>query len=234
MTPFLANDRVEAFYLDINSDEFKVTVQYHQDFCWMIWVWRKLSGMSWGKSSTSSHFLKIKLASCCQNSPKPKKPSKWLIAYDFYSPTTSHPITHPKTPHRPLEVIRRFANTQGLSSAGSLLWSQNLAFTSGCHGAIVVAPKVGVFSYQKHLWFDGKNGRFLGGICFFSLKRATKNIWYSTGCYCNVFVHTSLGRQSSKTSANQWRWIRLPGRFPWKFGNTQNRKVRFCSIFLNQ
>lgn len=77
MTPFLANDRVEAFYLDINSDEFKVTVQYHQDFCWMIWVWRKLSGMSWGKSSTSSHFLKIKLASCCQNSPKPKKPSKW-------------------------------------------------------------------------------------------------------------------------------------------------------------
>lgn len=30
------NDRVEAFYLDINSDDFKVTVKYHQDFCWMI------------------------------------------------------------------------------------------------------------------------------------------------------------------------------------------------------
>lgn len=70
--------RVEAFYLDINSDEFKVTVKYHQDFLLDDMSLKKLSGMSWGgKSSTSSHFLKIQLASCCQNSPKPKKPSKW-------------------------------------------------------------------------------------------------------------------------------------------------------------
>lgn len=72
------NDRVEAFYLDINSDEFKVTVKYHQDFLLDDMSLKKLSGMSWGgKSSTSSHFLKFKLAACCQNSPKPKKPSKW-------------------------------------------------------------------------------------------------------------------------------------------------------------
>lgn len=95
-------------------------------------------------------------------------------------------------------------------------------------------PKSWCFFLPKTSMIRWKKWAFLGGICFFSLKRATKNIWYSTGCYCNVFVHTSLGRQSSKTSANQWRWIRLPGRFPWKFGNTQNRKVRFCSFFLNQ
>lgn len=216
MTPCLANDRVEAFYLDINSDELKVTVQYHQDFCWMIWVWRKLSGMSWGKSSTSSHFLKIKLASCCQNSPKPKKPSKWLIAYDFYSPTTSHPTTHPKTPHRPLEVIRQYPGTL-------VGWLVALVAEShiylGCHGAIVVAPKVGVFSYQKTSMIRWKKWAFFGGICF-SLKGPRKIYGTVQDAIVMYLYHTSLGRQSSKTSAKRRR--RLPGRFPWKFGNTQN------------
>lgn len=137
-------------------------------------------------------------------------------------------LTYNLSPHHTSKKSTWFANTQGLSSAGSLLWSQDLAFTSGCHGAIVVAQKL-VFFLPKTSMIRCK-WAFFGWICFVSLKRAMKNIWYSTGCYCNVFVHTSLGGQSSKTSANQWRWIRLPGRFPWKFGNTKiirSDSVRF-------
>ena len=171
MTPFLANDRVEAFYLDINSDEFKVTVQYHQDFCWMIWVWRKLSGMSWGKSSTSSHFLKIKLASCCQNSPKPKKTIKMIDSLWFlltYNLSPHHTSKNSTSPIGSDSEIRQYPGTL-------VGWLVALVAESRIYLGVprghCCGPKSWCFFLPKTSMIRWKKWAFLGGICFFFFKK---------------------------------------------------------------
>lgn len=119
-----------------------------------------------------------------------------VLAYDFYSPTTS-------TPHHTSKKSTWFANPKD-SRRLARFSGRRISHLPQCATGPLLCPQELLFSYRKHLWLIRCKFLFFWGDCFFSLKRATKNIWYSTGWYCNVFVHTSLGRQSSKTSANQW------------------------------
>ena len=99
------------------------------------------------------------------------------------SPTTSHPSTHPKNPRdSPIpRDSRRLARCSGRRISH---------LPRGATGPLLRPQKLVVFLPTKRAIYDSmeKMGVFLEGLFFFLEERATKNIWYSTGCYCNVFV----------------------------------------------